>query len=358
MLTGALLRPLMGMAGDRFGGRRTGLVGMALTLVPLMLAWLFADQLPVMLCAGVMLGVAGASFAVAIPLASRWYPPEKQGLVLGIAGAGNSGTVLASLLAPRIADAWGWQNVFALAMIPIVCAMTLFALWAHDAPDRPPRRTLTDYRRIARKPATAELCAYYAITFGGFVGFASYLAILLHEARGLDKVSAGDLTAVAVLAGSLARPLGGFLADKLSGPRVLTVVFAGVGVLMVVVSSSPGAPSSVGALILAMMLLGAGNGAVFHLVPKRFPRDVGIVTGLAGASGGLLGFSLPLMLGFTKQATGSWSLGLMMLSAIAFAGLALVMFCQRLTNTSRGTIHQEAIPALVRERAAMESTRA
>ncbi len=325
VLTGAALRPVMGLATDRFGGRRVGLAGMALALVPLAIAWLFADHLPVLLCAGVMLGVAGGSFAVAIPLASRWYPPERQGLVLGIAGAGNSGTVLASLLAPRFAEMWGWQNVFGLAMLPILLAMAVFAAWAKDAPVRPPRRTVADYSRIARQPRTLELCGYYAVTFGGFVGFASYLAILLHDAQGLDKVSAGDLTAAGVLAGSLARPIGGLLADRFDGTRVLAVVFAGVAVLMFAASRAPAATSSIAVLIAAMMLLGAGNGAVFHLVPRRFPRDVGIVTGLAGASGGLLGFLLPFALGMTHQATGSYSLGFVLLAGTAALGLAMAV---------------------------------
>ena len=120
LLGGALFRPVLGFLGERVGERRTGLLGLALTLPPLILAWRFAHTAAHFYFLGLLLGVAGASFAVALPIAGRWYPPEYQGLVMGIAGAGNSGTLIATLYAPRLAQNFGWANTFALAMLPVI----------------------------------------------------------------------------------------------------------------------------------------------------------------------------------------------------------------------------------------------
>src|SRR3954451_2681717 len=134
LLAGSFFRPIMGLLADRIGGRKTGLIGLALTLVPLVIGWQFASTLTHFHVIGLMLGIAGASFAVALPLASRWYPPEYQGMAMGIAGAGNSGTLLATLFAPRLATAFGFQGVFAIALIPVCLVMIAFALIAKDSP--------------------------------------------------------------------------------------------------------------------------------------------------------------------------------------------------------------------------------
>ena len=214
VLSGALLRLPLGAAADRFGGRRVGLIGLCLTLVPLAVGWLLADRLATVYLVGLLLGVAGASFAVALPLASRWYPAKHQGLALGIAGAGTSGAVLASLFAPRLAEAFGWQAVFGLAMLPIAAVLALFALWAKDSPTDVGPQRLRDYTGVLRQADALWFCLFYGVTFGGFVGLASYLAIFFHDQYGLSNVSAGDLTASCVFAGSIVRPLGGLLADR------------------------------------------------------------------------------------------------------------------------------------------------
>src|SRR5215475_6532464 len=115
LLGGSLLRLVLGLMTDHIGARRTGIIGLVLTLLPLLLGWLWVDSFPKILLVGMLLGVAGASFAAALPLASRWYPPQYQGMAMGIAGAGNSGTALATLFAPMLAAAFGWHQVFALA---------------------------------------------------------------------------------------------------------------------------------------------------------------------------------------------------------------------------------------------------
>src|SRR5713226_1223370 len=134
LLGGSILRLVLGLMTDHIGARRTGIMGLVLTLLPLLMGWVWADSFPKILLVGLLLGVAGASFAAALPLASRWYPLEYQGMAMGIAGAGNSGTALATLLGPILANWVGWHAVFALALLPVVLTLSAFAAFAMDSP--------------------------------------------------------------------------------------------------------------------------------------------------------------------------------------------------------------------------------
>ena len=165
LLGGSLFRPLLGMLGERIGGKRTGLLGLMLTLLTLTAGWQFAHTIAHFYVLGLFLGIAGASFAVALPLASRWYPPEYQGLAMGIAGAGNSGTLLATLFAPRLAEHFGWQATFGIAMVPMVLVLAIFALVARESPRRHTPATLADYAGILRESDTLSLSLLYALTF-------------------------------------------------------------------------------------------------------------------------------------------------------------------------------------------------
>src|SRR5437016_6449954 len=301
LLGGSLFRPVLGVLGDRLGGRRTGLLGMSLTLVPLLLGWRFAHTPGQFYFLGLLLGIGGASFAVALPLAGRWYPPEYQGLVMGIAGAGNSGTLIATLFAPRLAQKFGWANTFALAMLPVIVVLVLFALLAKDSPRRSEPPKWKAIAAILREPDTVWFCFFYSFTFGGFVGMASFLTTFFHDQYGLSKVRAGDFTTIVVVAGSFLRPVGGWLADKIGGYKLLLILLLIVGACLAGVSSMPSLTIVVCLLFLAMGMLGMGNGSVFQLVPQRFPDRIGIMTGLVGASGGLGGFLLPSVLGAIKE---------------------------------------------------------
>ena len=196
LLGGSIFRVILGVLSDRFGGRKTGLLGLTLTLVPLMIGWRFAHTLPYFYLMGLLLGIAGASFAVALPLAGAWYPPEHQGLAMGITGAGNSGTLIATLFAPRLAQALGWNNTFALAMIPILLVLVLFAIMAKDSPTRPKAPAWKDYMAVIKEPDVGWFCLFYSFTFGGFVGLASFLTVFFHDQFQLSKVHAGDLTTI------------------------------------------------------------------------------------------------------------------------------------------------------------------
>src|SRR5262249_17197588 len=207
----------------------------------------------------------GASFAAALPLASRWYPPQYQGLAMGIAGAGNSGTALATFFAPMLALSLGWHGVFGLALIPVVLTLVVYALFAKDSGKQPAPKALGDYFAVLKHADTWWFNLFYSVTFGGFLGFASYLSVFFHDHYRLEIRAAGFFVPLCVVSGSFLRPGGGYLADKLGGIRLLLMLYCGVGVAMLGVAPLP--PLLVGTILLflAMGMLGMGNGAVFQL---------------------------------------------------------------------------------------------
>jgi NNP family nitrate/nitrite transporter-like MFS transporter len=325
LLGGSLFRPVMGMLADRIGGRRTGLLGMVLTLATLFAGWQSATTVTHFYVLGFFLGLAGASFAVALPLASRWYPPEYQGLAMGIAGAGNSGTLMATLFAPRLAEAFGWAATFGIAMLPVLVVFLLFAWLAKDSPKRAAPTSIAAYGAVLREHDTLWLSFLYSLTFGGFVGFASFLTTFFHEQYQVSRVAAGDFTTLVVVSGSLLRPIGGWLADRVGGYRLLVLLLASFAVCIGAVAMLPHVRVAVALLFVGMGLLGMGNGAVFQLVPQRFPDRIGIVTGVVGAAGGLGGFFLPSILGAVRELTGSYALGLFGCAAVFVAGTFVLL---------------------------------
>jgi NNP family nitrate/nitrite transporter-like MFS transporter len=319
-LGGAFFRPILGWLTERIGGRRTSLIGLGLTLIPLIIAWKFADGFAGFIGVGLLLGIAGASFAAALPLASGWYPPEHQGLAMGIAGAGNSGTLLSTLFAPRLAQAFGWHTVFLMAMVPVIAVWIIFFFLAKDSPTPRRVKTWAEYAALLKTPDTFWFCFLYCLTFGGFVGLASYLSIFFHDQYHLTKVESGDFTTIVVLFGSFLRPVGGVLSDRLGGYRMLLGLLTGAGVCLAAVGTLPPVVVTLACLAVGMGMLGMGNGSVFQLVPQRFAGQVGIMTGIVGAAGGIGGFLLPSLLGSVKQALGSFGIGFALLATIVFIG--------------------------------------
>jgi NNP family nitrate/nitrite transporter-like MFS transporter len=333
-LAGAFLRVINGLFVDRFGPKRTGIASQLIVIGGLLLAWkLGVHSFGQTLLLAMVLGVAGAAFAIALPMASAWYPKEHQGLALGIAGAGNSGTVLASLFAPSLARAYGWTNVLGMAALPLVAAFVVFVLFAKDSPNRPAPRTGRAYLAILKQGDCWSLMGLYGVTFGGFVGLGSSLPIYFHSEYGLSSVTAGFVTAACVFCGSMVRPFGGFLADRFGGVQTLTVVFAVAAAALALVSMNlPGVYLAASVFILGMLALGMGNGAVFQLAPQRFGGEMGLVTGLVGMAGGIGGFYLASSLGVSKQITGSYQAGLLIFAALAFAALLAVSLIRRRWN--------------------------
>ena len=355
LLGGSFCRPILGWSTERFGGRRTGLTGLALTLIPLLIGWKFASSFPAFLAMGLLLGIAGASFAAALPLAGGWYPAEYQGLVMGIAGAGNSGTLMSTLFAPRLAQSLGWHNVFAIAALPVILVWVIFFFLAKDAPGARRVKTWSDYASVLKIPDTAWFCFLYSLTFGGFSGLVSYLSIFFHDQYHLTKVQSGDVTTFVVLFGSFLRPVGGALSDRLGGYRMLLLLLTAACLLLASLALLPPVAVAIALLAFIMSMLGMGNGSVFQLVPQRFPDRVGILTGLVGAAGGFGGFLLPSLLGFMKDLTGSFSAGFFILSAAFLAGsLALVYLKNVWTRTWPADAAQRAglSPSLAEKSAA------
>ena len=274
---------------------------------------------------GLLLGVAGASFAISLPLASRWYPPEHQGLAMGIAGAGNSGTVITTLLAPRLAEHIGWHAVLGLALIPVSLALVAFALLAKEPPAPTRRIGLRDLRVVLSEGDAWRLAGLYSVTFGGFVGLASFLPIYFHDQYALSKVDAATLTAVGAGLGSLLRPVGGRLADRVGGTTVLTGVYGVAAARLLFVAGLPPIGAAGVAFPLCMATLGVGNGAVFQLVGLRYGERIGVLTGVVGAAGGIGGFLLPTILGSLRDLAGSYGAGLGVVAGAAAVALVGVL---------------------------------
>ncbi|AZN43755.1 nitrate/nitrite transporter [Paenibacillus albus] len=329
ILGGSILRLVLGYMTDVIGPKRTGQIGMLLTVIPLVWGWKFADSLNELYIVALLLGIAGASFAAALPLASRWYPPQYQGLAMGIAGAGNSGTVFTTLFANRLAEYFGsWHIVFGLALIPIAVVFIIFTLLAKDSPNQPSPRKLADYGAVLRQRDTWMFCLLYGVTFGGFVGMSNYLTIFFNTQYGLSPVHAADFTTVCVIAGSFFRPVGGWLADKFGGIRMLMALYGVTALMMACISFLPPLYLIIPLLFIGMMSLGMGNGSVFQLVPQRFKSELGIVTGIVGAAGGFGGYFLPNLLGSLKLSTGSYTLGFLIVSGVALTCIGLIFAAQ------------------------------
>lgn len=328
ILGGSFFRIVLGFLTDRIGPRKTAIGGMLVTMIPLFWGWLFGESLAELYLIGILLGVAGASFAAALPMASRWYPPHLQGLAMGIAGAGNSGTLFATLFGPRIAESLGWHNVMGLALIPLTIVFIIYILIAKDAPSQPPAKPLKEYFNVFKITDTWYFCILYSVTFGGFVGFTSFLSIFFVDEYGLTRIRAGEFVTLCVIAGSFFRPVGGFIADKIGGVKLLMFLFIGLTICMFGISFLYSLTVVTILLFIGMLFLGMGNGAVFQLVPQRFSKEIGFITGIVGAAGGVGGFLVPNILGTLKQITGTYATGFLVFSAVGIVALLILGLAQ------------------------------
>ncbi|HIQ47386.1 MAG TPA: NarK/NasA family nitrate transporter [Sulfurovum sp.] len=347
ILSGALLRILLGFGVDKLGAKLTALLSQSVVIAALLTAYFMGDSITynALLIVALGLGFAGASFAVALPQAGQWYPPKLQGVVLGIAGAGNIGVVIDFLFAPKIAEKWGWEAVFLVGAIMAIVVFIAYAFLAKNAPvsvykARP--KKLSDYGKLLKDRDTWWFSLFYAISFGGFVGFAGYMKVYLMNTYSVDmaafglevfdesnvKVIAGYFGALTIFAGAVLRPFGGALADKVGGIKSLYIFFTVVASLAFL-NAFVALPFwlAIVVLFLIMANLGMANGAVFQLVPQRFGKDIGIMTGIVGAAGGIGGTALIKTLGWSKGAFDGYSTGFMIFAVVvlvAIAGISLV----------------------------------
>ena len=340
LLAGAVLRMVMGVLVDHLKPKRAGVIGQVIVIAALFVAWqLGIHNFNQVLLLAVFLGVAGASFAVALPLASRWYPPQYQGTAMGIAGAGNSGTALAALFAPTLAQWYGWNAVFGLALIPLLLALCVYLWLAKDSPDCPAPKSLAQYLEVLQDKDAWWFMFFYCVTFGGFSGLASSLSLYFHDQYGFAAVQAGLYTALCVFAGSLMRPIGGTVADKVGGIRALLILYTlAAWCLGLVALNPPAAWMAIAALVGGMLCLGMGNGAVFQLVPQRFRKEIGVMTGLVGMAGGIGGFLLASGLGLSKQTTGNYGLGFAIFASLGLVAWVGLLSVKRRWRTTWGAL--------------------
>lgn len=342
ILAGTALHLPIGTLADRFGPRRVGIATHLLVLAAL--AWLWSLKVTSMATLyplALLLGVAGAAFAVAIPLASGWYPPEHQGKALGLTATGASGAMLSALLAPPLAAAYGWQTVAGLAMLPVTISLGVFLALAKESPGRLPPHPFGHYLYALRHGDTLWFCFFYAVTFGGVVSLASSLVVYFHDRFALVPAEAGTLTAICLLAAALCRPAGGWAADRFGGIRSLKSILAAVTLALAVLAGAPQAdlPVAIMAIATAMAALGAGNGAVFQLIPIRFFRQMGVVTGLVGTAGGLGGFLFTYGFGLLREWNGDYRSGFALYAALALVALFGLWSVKRRWRTTWGAPH-------------------
>jgi MFS transporter, NNP family, nitrate/nitrite transporter len=320
VILGSIARIPLGVVTDRFGGRIVFTVFLYFLTLPLVLAGL-TTGFGSLLGMAFILGVAGAVFTIGVPFVARWFPPERQGMALGIYGMGNIGTAVSALVAPAVARELGWPFAF-WVFVPVVLVMgTLVLLFGRDAPGPRPSITLSQRLVPLRRPSAWVLSLFYFLTFGGFVAISVYLPTFLVDAFGLAPGDAAARAAGFVVLATLTRPIGGTLADRWGGAPVLNATFLTVALLPIVLAFQPGIATITVAFLGMAAALGLGNGAVFKLVAETFPRETGTVTGLVGAAGGLGGFFPPILMGLVRDATGAYSIGFMLLSELALGCL-------------------------------------
>lgn len=328
VVLGSIARVPLGAATDRYGGRLVFTATSAVVIAPLLLLAAM-ETYPVLLAGGLLLGISGASFAVGIPFVSAWFVPSRRGMALGIYGMGNIGTAIAAFTTKPIEGALSRPAVFVI--VALVLAATALMAWGlgRNAPTWQPQATpmLDRLRTVLRLRVTVDLAALYAVTFGGFVAFGVYLPTYLQEIYELTVADAAARAGGFIVLATVARPIGGMLSDRVGAPRVLAGALAVVGVGAIGIAFELPIVAATVAFLSVAAALGLGNGAVFALVGTRAPATaVGAVTGFVGAAGGLGGFLPPLVLGVIFELTDAYTIGFMMLSNVAFAGLVYTVW--------------------------------
>ncbi|GAC1308625.1 MAG: MFS transporter [Steroidobacteraceae bacterium] len=378
VLSASITRVTLGNLFQSVDGRRLALLGISISAIPsLILLFPIAPTYSMLLVLGALLGVGGASFAIALPMAGSSYPPRVQGLVLGLAAAGNIGAVVDGFVFPTLAQRYGWQKSTAAVLPLFALSAAAVILWAEDRSVKSgsgvrafagfvtsllsvmalvlavnegwfghgrtgelllpvlgaavalavlPRK----YLAVLRERDTWVVMLVYSITFGGFVGMSSYVSLLLTTQYELSKVDAGMIMAGLAFTGAMVRPMGGLLADRLSGVNVLLVLLlaialSNIGFAMLM----PPLPGALALLSTLYLYFGLGNGATFQLVPHRWKGKTGLMTGIIGAAGGIGGFYLPVVMGIAKESTGSYKWGFTTFGILAATAFSLVVILHR-----------------------------
>ncbi|MBW8748245.1 MAG: NarK/NasA family nitrate transporter [Acidobacteria bacterium] len=345
-MAGALMRFPLGVLSQYIGRKSAAIVEMSCIIMALLYGYFFVHSFSNVLAMGVLLGTAGASFGVALSLGAGWFPKQYKGLAMGIAGAGNSGTAIAAFFAPRLAKAFGWSHVYGFAALFMLLPLIVMIVFAKEPPDSE-HQTLRQHLKCLVERDGWYFNLIYIITFGGFLGLATFLPSLFVAQFHIPKTQAGTLTMCATLLGSMTRVVGGWFADRVGGVTTLSVVFlvAIAGIFGLV--SSPSLVVTTVLFMLCFAALGAGNGATFQLVPLRWPVATAVAGSMVGEIGALGGSILPNVLGQSKQHTGSFATGFA--AYAVFALLVLVMLrivSRKWTRTWVGEGGRALVPAV------------
>ena len=335
IVAGAVMRFPLGLLAQYVGRKTATLVELALITVTMSYGYFFVQTYDDMLKMALLLGVAGASFGVAMSLGSGWYPPKYKGLAMGLVGAGNAGTAIAALLAPPLAQAYGWQTVYGFAALASIVPMLVVAFMAKEPPDRDVHASMREHLACLLEKDGWVFSLIYVVTFGGFIGITTFLPTYYYDQFGVSKVQAGQLTMLAALMGAVVRIFGGWISDHWGGVNTLTVVLVVVSVALVGVGlSSHSIVLTTLLLIVCFAALGAGNGALFQLVPLRWPMSTAVAGSMIGEIGALGGGLVPAMMGQSKQHTDSFLSGFVIMAVFSVLMLGVMRTMQvRWTRT-------------------------
>ncbi len=327
-LAGAFMRFPLGVLSQYTGRKNAAILEMSLIILAMVYGFFFVHTYSNVLAMGVLLGIAGASFGVALSLGSGWFPPQYKGLAMGIAGAGNSGTVLATLFAPLLATHFGWQKVYGFAGLMMLLPLFTMIVFAKEPPDAE-HQSFREHISCLWETDGWIFNLIYIVTFGGFIGLATFLPSFFYAQFHVSKVQAGQLTTLAALAGSVMRIVGGYVSDRLGGIVTLSVVFLlAIGALFAL-SAQPSLAVTTVLFMFCFSALGAGNGALFQLVPLRWPLNTAVAGSMIGEIGALGGAILPNAMGLSKTQTGSFASGFVAYSLLSLGVLILLQVMQR-----------------------------
>ena len=321
IIAGALMRFPLGVLAQYIGRKNATLVEMGLIAVAMLFGFFFVNSFNDLLAMGVLLGIAGASFGVALSLGSGSFPPRHKGLAMGLVGAGNIGTAVSVLVAPPLAQAFGWQAVYGIAAAAIAIPMVVMIVFAKEPPDVDSHASFREHIACLFEKDGWAFSVIYGITFGGFIGLTTFLPTYYFDQFGVSKVQAGQLTMLAAFMGATVRVFGGWISDRLGGINTLTAVLVTVVVTLVACGFAGGSLTiSTLLFMLCFAALGAGNGALFQLVPLRWPLATAVAGSMIGEIGALGGGLVPNAMGLSKQLSGTYLWGFLL-----FAGLALLV---------------------------------
>ena len=335
IVAGAIMRFPLGLLAQYVGRKTATLVELGLITLTMSFGYFFVHSYDDLLKMALLLGVAGASFGVAMSLGSGWYPPQYKGLAMGLVGAGNVGTAVAAMVAPPLAQAYGWQAVYGIAAVSSLVPMLVVMFMAKEPPDRDEHASMREHLSCLLDKDGWVFSLIYVVTFGGFIGIVTFLPTYYHDQFGVSKVQAGQLTMLAALMGAVVRVAGGWISDHWGGVNTLTVVLVVVSVALVGVGlSAHSLVLTTLLLILCFAALGAGNGALFQLVPLRWPTSTAVAGSMIGEIGALGGGLVPALMGQAKQHVDSFLPGFVVLSVFSLLMLAVMRKMQlRWTRT-------------------------